>query len=190
MEKCRKFKKHTNIYKMKQTLVIGATTKEDRYANRAIRALRSHKYPVVAFGQKAGSVLDVDIETEWNPGWDIETVTLYLGPQNQKEYIDNNAINGTNFPNDIIRTMNAAGLITSATSTKEEWSLLSYLARVNYSYDDKYLVTAAFRQDGSSRFGFDNRWGFFPSFSLGWRLSEENFLKNDFLLISCGVPKL
>ena len=73
---------------MEQTLVIGATTKEDRYANRAIRALRSHKYPVVAFGQKAGTVLDVDIETEWNPGWDIETVTLYLGPQNQKEYID------------------------------------------------------------------------------------------------------
>jgi len=73
---------------MEQTLVIGATTKEDRYANRAIKALRSHKYPVVAFGQKAGRVEDVDIETEWNPDWDIETVTLYLGPQNQEGYID------------------------------------------------------------------------------------------------------
>ncbi len=73
---------------MEQTLVIGATTKEDRYANRAIKALRSHKYPVVAFGQKAGKVGDVEIETEWNPNWDIETVTLYLGPQNQEGYID------------------------------------------------------------------------------------------------------
>lgn len=73
---------------MGQTLVIGATTKEDRYANRAIRALRSHKLPVVAFGQRAGTVLDVDIETEWNPDWDIDTVTLYLGPQNQGDYID------------------------------------------------------------------------------------------------------
>ncbi len=73
---------------MEQTLVVGATTKEDRYANRAIKALRSHNYPVVAFGQKAGTVEDVEIETEWNPNWDIETVTLYLGPQNQDGYID------------------------------------------------------------------------------------------------------
>ncbi|MNK05462.1 hypothetical protein D3C87_233450 [compost metagenome] len=73
---------------MEQTLVIGATTKEDRYANRAIRALRSHKYPVVAFGLRAGTVLDVEIETEWNPEWNIDTVTLYLGPQNQESYID------------------------------------------------------------------------------------------------------
>lgn len=114
----------------------------------------------------------------YNRTFNRHKVQGLLGYTIQKEYIDNNTINGTNFPNDIIRTMNAAGLITSANSTKEEWSLLSYLARVNYSFDDKYLVTAAFRQDGSSRFGADNRWGFFPSFSLGWRLSEENFLKN------------
>lgn len=73
---------------MEQTLVIGATTKEDRYANRAIKALRSHKYPVVAFGQKPGTVEDVEIETDWNPNWVIETVTLYLNPQNQEAYID------------------------------------------------------------------------------------------------------
>ena len=73
---------------MERTLVIGATTKEDRYANRAIKALRKQHYPVIAFGQKAGKVEDVEIETEWNPDWDIETVTLYLGPQNQESYID------------------------------------------------------------------------------------------------------
>lgn len=114
----------------------------------------------------------------YNRTFNRHKVQGLLGYTVQKEYIDNNTINGTNFPNDIIRTINAAGLITSANSTKEEWSLLSYLARVNYSYDNKYLLTAAFRQDGSSRFGVDNRWGFFPSVSLGWRLSEENFLKN------------
>src|SRR5690606_18131294 len=48
--------------------------------------------------------------------------------------------------------------------------------RLNYNYDDRYLLTATFRQDGSSRFGSDNRWGAFPSLSLGWRLSEEDFL--------------
>lgn len=100
-----------------------------------------------------------------------------LGYTIQKEQQDFNRINGTNFPNDNIKTVNAAGLITSATATKEEWALLSYLARVNYNFDDRYLLTATFRQDGSSRFGENNRWGFFPSVSLGWRLSEEDFLK-------------
>lgn len=103
-------------------------------------------------------------------------VDAVLGYTAQSESYDFNRINGTNFPNDNIKTMNAAGLITNATNLKEEWSLLSYLARVNYNYDDRYLVTSTFRQDGSSRFGINNRWGFFPSVSLGWRLSEEGFM--------------
>ncbi|TKB99271.1 TonB-dependent receptor [Pedobacter cryophilus] len=101
-----------------------------------------------------------------------------LGYTIQKENINVSAINATNFPNDEIKTINAAGLITSALSRKEEWSLLSYLARLNYSFNDKYLLTATFRTDGSSRFGADNRWGTFPSVSLGWRVSEEDFLKS------------
>ncbi len=101
-----------------------------------------------------------------------------LGYTIQKENFNASSINGTNFPNDNIKTINAAGLITSALSRKEEWSLLSYLARLNYSFNDKYLLTATFRTDGSSRFGADNRWGTFPSVSLGWRVSEEDFLKS------------
>ncbi len=58
------------------------------------------------------------------------------------------------------------------------WSLASALGRVNYNYKGKYLLSAAFRRDGSSRFGEDNRWGTFPSVSLGWILSEEEFMKN------------
>lgn len=96
----------------------------------------------------------------------------------QKENIESASIAATNFPNDLVKTTNAAGTITSAPAPVEEWALLSYLARINYSYDNKYLLTATFRTDGSSRFGFDNRWGAFPSVSLGWRVSEENFMKN------------
>src|SRR5690606_17243177 len=101
-----------------------------------------------------------------------------LGYTIQKENLEFNTISGTNFPNDEIKTINAAGLITGGSSTKEEWTLLSYLSRLNYNYDDKYLLTATFRTDGSSRFGADNRWGSFPSISVGWRVSEENFLRN------------
>lgn len=62
--------------------------------------------------------------------------------------------------------------------TTEEWALLSFFGRVNYSFDDKYLLTATVRRDGSSRFGADNRFGTFPSFSAAWRISNENFFKN------------
>lgn len=66
----------------------------------------------------------------------------------------------------------------NATGGAGEWGILSYLARVNYSYGGKYFTTINFRRDGSSRFGENNKWGNFPSFSVGWKLSEEAFLKN------------
>lgn len=59
-----------------------------------------------------------------------------------------------------------------------EFTLMSYLGRINYSYDGKYLLTASFRADGSSRFSKGNKWGYFPSVALGWKVSEENFLKD------------
>ena len=56
--------------------------------------------------------------------------------------------------------------------------MLSYLARVNYRYNNKYYLTASIRADGSSRFGKNNRYGYFPSGSVAWRLSQEDFLKD------------
>ena len=57
----------------------------------------------------------------------------------------------------------------------------SWFGRVNYAFDSKYLLEVDFRYDGSSRFAPKNRWGFFPSASAGWRISEENFAKNSLL---------
>lgn len=98
-----------------------------------------------------------------------------IGFTAQKFRQDASTVNGSNYPDDKVQTISAAGTIT-ASSSIQEWSLLSYLARVNYSYKGKYLVSASVRRDGSSRFGVDNRWGSFPSVSLGWILSEESFL--------------
>jgi TonB-linked SusC/RagA family outer membrane protein len=61
---------------------------------------------------------------------------------------------------------------------REDWALASYFARVNYAFKQKYLLETNFRYDGSSRFAKGNKWGFFPSFSAGWRVSEEGFMKN------------
>ena len=59
-----------------------------------------------------------------------------------------------------------------------EWALLSYMARVNYSYEDRYLLTATIRRDGSSRFGKENKWGTFPSAAFAWRVNQESFLRD------------
>lgn len=75
-------------------------------------------------------------------------------------------------------------------SYKEEYKLISFLARVTYNYDNKYYLTGSLRRDGSSKFGSNNRWGYFPSGSAAWRLSQEQFLKDvswiDELKLSVG----
>lgn len=63
-------------------------------------------------------------------------------------------------------------------SAVQEWALTSLLSRLTYNYKGKYLLTAAVRRDGSSRFGSNNRWGTFPSVSAGWVLSDEEFIKS------------
>jgi len=77
-----------------------------------------------------------------------------------------------------------AGNPTSATNGggTYPWSMESYLGRINYNYDNRYLLTSTFRRDGSPYFGSDNRWGNFPSVSAAWRVSQENFF--DFPFIS------
>ncbi|WP_339905042.1 hypothetical protein, partial [uncultured Cyclobacterium sp.] len=83
--------------------------------------------------------------------------------------------NGNEFPNDEVTYLSAAIRQTS-TSGEADWSLMAYFARANYSFDDKYLFSASFRREGSSRFGANNKWGNFPAFSAGWRISEESFM--------------
>ncbi|HZG25151.1 MAG TPA: SusC/RagA family TonB-linked outer membrane protein, partial [Chitinophagaceae bacterium] len=74
-------------------------------------------------------------------------------------------------------TINGIGS-TLTSNGVNEWALTSYLSRLTYDYQGKYLFTAAVRSDGSSRFGSANRWGVFPSASVGWVISDENFLRN------------
>ncbi|MDR1368839.1 MAG: TonB-dependent receptor [Dysgonamonadaceae bacterium] len=72
--------------------------------------------------------------------------------------------------------------IKDATGSGDEYALLSYFGKANYSYDYRYLLSATIRRDGSSKFGADNRWATFPAFSLGWRIKNESFMDDvDFL---------
>ncbi|MFN8356204.1 MAG: TonB-dependent receptor [Spirosomataceae bacterium] len=89
-------------------------------------------------------------------------------------------ITGLDYPSDEITTLNTALTIDKENSfnTRNKIGLLSYLGRLTYAYKNKYLLTTSFRADGSSYFAKGNKWGYFPSVSVGWVLSEETFLKN------------
>lgn len=103
-------------------------------------------------------------------------VSAVLGTEFQYTTVDNARAEGEQFPLDDLKTLASAGLITVGTSSLTKYSFLSYFSRVNLDYKAKYLVTLSGRVDGSSRFGKDNRYGFFPAASLGWVLSKEDFL--------------
>jgi len=78
------------------------------------------------------------------------------------------------------------GTITSSTSTASLYTLVSFLGRVNYGYKSKYLFTASYRADGSSKFAPENHWGYFPTGAIAWRFSQENFMKSISSIITDG----
>ncbi|HTI94804.1 MAG TPA: TonB-dependent receptor [Puia sp.] len=97
----------------------------------------------------------------------------------QKDHLESNFLTSNRYPNNLVPTLSAvAGILTGGSSDVSEWSLLSYLLRFNYNYDSKYYVTASVRTDGSSRFGSENKYGWFPSVAVAWRISDEKFLKD------------
>lgn len=101
-----------------------------------------------------------------------------VGAVAQKYKWENSAIETHNFSGDGIHTPNAGSEMIVSTADKSEKANASFIARANYDFSGKYLFTANFRADGSSNFGPEERWGFFPSFSGGWRISEEGFLED------------
>lgn len=89
-------------------------------------------------------------------------------------------VSGSGFLSNNYETYNiaAASTINTPSSSYFKWNLLSYLGRLNYSYKGKYMATASFRSDGSSRYSEGDKWGYFPSAALAWRISDEGFMKD------------
>lgn len=105
-------------------------------------------------------------------------INAVAGYTAQQERYEGYSFGATNYPDNLIQTINASTLLNGAAAGIEKWALISYLARVNYTFKDRYLLTATVRSDGSSRFGANYRYGTFPSAAFAWRASEEAFLKN------------
>jgi TonB-linked SusC/RagA family outer membrane protein len=104
----------------------------------------------------------------------------------QKYHMDYGKVTGTNFPNDRLPSLNNASQYTvnyDPTQNLQEWALLSFISRINYNYKGKYLLSASYRRDGSSRFAANTKYGNFPAISAGWNVSDESFM-SDLPLIS------
>ncbi len=106
---------------------------------------------------------------------EINAVVGFAYEQWNRDYSE---LEAAGYAFDYIQTIPAANLVGGYTEAGQE-GLVSYLSRINYAYADKYLLSVSARSDGSSKFGPDNKYGFFPAVSAGWRVSEENFLKDN-----------
>ncbi|MEJ7827538.1 MAG: TonB-dependent receptor [Segetibacter sp.] len=108
-------------------------------------------------------------------------VNAVAGATTQKFITNRNSSEASGFPSDATGTNNIGSgsqSTYSVNSFKVSNRLISYLGRVNYTFADKYLLTTSFRIDGSSRFGNNSKYGYFPSFAAGWKIDKEDFFRN------------
>ncbi|WP_196937642.1 SusC/RagA family TonB-linked outer membrane protein [Sphingobacterium pedocola] len=114
---------------------------------------------------------------------DVHVVSAVAGLSYNWRHVDNFGLSSAGgFANDVVNTLNnaianSAGITVNGSTSENTNTLFSYYSRLQYDYADKYLVSGTIRRDASSKFGSNYRWGTFPSVSVGWRISNENFLK-------------
>lgn len=109
---------------------------------------------------------------------DVHNLNVTLLQSLQRDRYETSSISVLGIPAESQQyyALGAASQITGANTNLREWALLSYMARVNYDYKNRYLLTATIRADGSSRFGANTKYGYFPSVAVGWNITEESFL--------------
>ena len=107
------------------------------------------------------------------------SIDVIVGNSQQSYAAETYVAGASNFVSDhfTFNDLGSGSVLTVPTSYNQKWTLQSYLARVNYSFKQKYLLTLTARADGSSRFGKDNKWGTFPSAAIAWIVTNENFAK-------------
>jgi len=170
-----KFKSNVglNVYSLK-TRDFEPTFSEGN-ANRVINSLTSQDI----------DYFDVNWENtlDYTKKFNKHQITALAGNtmQNSKTELISGYREKFNNNEDYLQYLDAGSANDKSRGILTEWSLLSWFGRVNYDYNDKYLVSLNARYDGSSRFGESNRWGFFPSASAGWRISGEDFFKVKFI---------
>ena len=110
----------------------------------------------------------------------VHSINVMLGQEMSQSHWETQVSNATGYLSNSTKDPSAGDVSkSSGTGSQSDNSIASFFGRAFYSYDDRYLLTATLRRDGSSKFARGNRWGWFPSAALGWKLSNESFLKDN-----------
>lgn len=130
--------------------------------------------------RSTGTVWTFDNVVNWEKKLGRHGFGAMAGSSWTKSDWSQNYINGSDYANDDIRTLNAANRISwdGTGSSGADWAIFSFFGRLQYNWNDTYMLTANLRADGSSRLAPGHRWGYFPSFSAAWRVSNEKFMKH------------
>lgn len=130
--------------------------------------------------RSTGTVWTFDNTIDWKKDFGHHGFDVMAGSSWTRSRWSQNYINGSHYANADVKTLNGANKIswTGTGSTASEWAIFSFFGRLQYNYNDTYLFTANLRADGSSKLAPGHRWGYFPSFSAAWRISQEKFMKN------------
>lgn len=119
---------------------------------------------------------------EYNKQFGKHNIGLMISHEAQESEWKNVSATRTGFLTNDVFDVDAGDPLTATNGGGTyPWSMESYLGRLNYNYDNRYILTATFRRDGSPNFGQDKRWGNFPSLSAAWRVSQEKFFQSDFI---------
>ena len=130
--------------------------------------------------RSTGTIWTFDNTINWKKEFGRHSLDMMAGSSWTNSRWSQSDISGSYYADADIKTLNAANKIswTGTGSTASEWAILSFFGRLQYNYNDTYLFTANLRADGSSKLAPGHRWGYFPSFSAAWRISQEKFMKN------------
>ncbi len=188
----RQFRTFGNVYgKLDDLFIKGLSFKSDfsaiygRTVNETFIAPGSDI--ATAFGYGTGLKTDGgtdDLDMRWvntlqyTRSFGKNNIDATVFSEYNKYNLYNYTLEAQGFPNSFLQVQSVAGTPITATTGRLDYLILGYGGIVNYDYDDKYFVQVSGRRDGNSRFGQDKRFGFFPAASLGWKISNENFLKD------------
>jgi len=160
--------------------IDGILQKQDSYLPRSVSSGLSQGGAANIFNSQSITWLNENLLTYTRTIGEAHSINALVGFTQQANRTENSTASARNFVNDNLGSGNlgSGSVPLTPSSGIGTWGLQSYLGRINYGYKDRYLATVSFRADGSSRFGANKRYGYFPSAALAWRVSEESFLKN------------
>ena len=118
-----------------------------------------------------------DNTLSYNKDFGKHEFDVLAGVTIQQRKSEESQVTGNGYSNDLLQNLMGATAIAEYVETNSELRKLGFFGRINYAYDDKYLVSASFRRDGSSVFGVNSKWGNFPAISVGWNIAKEEFLR-------------